>query len=106
MTQQPPTIKSNLVWAILVTVLCFLPTGICAIAYAAKADSLAMRGNIDEAREKTAKSRMWRIASICIAIFIFPFIFSHGPFLFLPLFILMPFLSISLILGICISYTI
>jgi hypothetical protein len=50
----------NYLWqAIAVTVLCCLPLGIPAIVYAAKINALVASGQIDAAKEASAKAKMW-----------------------------------------------
>lgn len=57
--------SSNLVWAILSTILCCLPLGIVSIVYAAQVDSEWTRGNYNEAYRKSRLARNWAIASAC-----------------------------------------
>ena len=59
----PPS--SNLVWAILSTVLCCLPLGVVSIVYASQVDSEWSRGNYQEAYRKSRLARNWAIASLC-----------------------------------------
>lgn len=63
---QPPVapanrveVKSGLVLAILVTLLCCIPFGIVAIVYAAKVSGLVAAGDIAGAKEAARKSNMW-----------------------------------------------
>ncbi len=56
-----------LIFAILATLFCFLPTGIPAIVYAAKIDSAELRGDHDSAADSAKKSKMWSIISACVA---------------------------------------
>ena len=56
--QQP---DSNLVWAILVTVLCCLPFGIVSIVYASKVSGLWAQGRYAEAQEASANAKKWAI---------------------------------------------
>ncbi len=56
-----PRPDSNLVWAILCTVLCCLPLGIVAIVYAAKVDSLYNSGAYEEAQAASDKARKFSI---------------------------------------------
>jgi uncharacterized membrane protein YvbJ len=53
----PP--PNNLVFAIVVTVLCCLPFGIPAIVYAAQVNSKAQAGDMAGALESARRSRMW-----------------------------------------------
>lgn len=50
---------NNLVWAILVTILCCLPFGIVAIIKAASVDNLWAAGKYDEAIQASADARKW-----------------------------------------------
>jgi Interferon-induced transmembrane protein len=56
--QQP---DSNLVWGILVAVLCCLPFGIVSIIYAAKVSGLWGQGRYAEAQEAAANAKKWAI---------------------------------------------
>ena len=56
--QQP---DSNLVWGILVAVLCCLPFGIVSIIYAAKVSGLWGQGRYAEAQEASANAKKWAI---------------------------------------------
>jgi hypothetical protein len=57
----PPMTKPDnfMVWAILSTIFCCVPFGICSIVYAAKVDSLWYSGNYDEARKAARTARTW-----------------------------------------------
>ena len=56
----PTTPVSNyLVPAILVTVLCCLPTGVAAIVYAAQVNSKLAVGDVAGAQEASRKAKMW-----------------------------------------------
>lgn len=73
----PPS--SNLVWAILTTILCCLPFGIVAIVYAAKVNGLWAAGQYDEACRAAKSAGTWSIVaavtglvvSILYGIFVF-----------------------------------
>ncbi len=69
--QNPPYAKpsTNLVWAILTTLLCCLPFGVVSIVYAAKVDSLWYSGNYYKAKEASRKARTWAIVSACVGAF-------------------------------------
>lgn len=50
----------NYLWqSIVVTILCCWPVGIPAIVFAAKVNGLVAAGQLAEAREASAKARMW-----------------------------------------------
>ena len=59
--QQPPSTKpdSYMVWAILSTIFCCLPFGICAIVNASKVDGLWASGDYNGANEAARKARTW-----------------------------------------------
>ena len=51
--------NSNLVWAILTTILCCLPFGIVSIVYASKVDSFWYAGNYQAAQDASKKAGTW-----------------------------------------------
>lgn len=53
-----------LVWAILATICCCLPTGIAAIVFAAQVDSKWAGGDYDGAREASEKAKLWSWISL------------------------------------------
>lgn len=59
----PP--ESNLLWAILTTLLCCIPFGIVAIVYASKVNGLWMTGQYDAAYQASKNARNWSIAAAC-----------------------------------------
>lgn len=67
----PPT---NLVWAIISTVLCCIPTGIVAIVYALKVTNKYREGDIEGAKRASEVGAWWCIASIVLGIIFQPFI--------------------------------
>jgi hypothetical protein len=63
--QPPPAqIQTYLIPAIVVTVLCCLPTGIAAIVYAAQASSKAKVGDMAGATKAANNARTWVIVSV------------------------------------------
>jgi len=54
-----PPVTNYLVPAILVTVLCCLPTGIAAIIYAAQVNTKLAAGDVAGAQESSRKAKMW-----------------------------------------------
>ncbi|MBQ2969311.1 MAG: CD225/dispanin family protein [Bacteroidaceae bacterium] len=60
-----------LIWSILSTVLCCLPTGIVAIVYANKVDSLWHAGNHLEAEEAAKNARLWTFISLGLGVLSF-----------------------------------
>ena len=67
----PPT---NLVWAILATVLCCIPLGIVAIVYANKVSRLYYEGDLAGARRASETGAWWCIAAIIMGIIAQPFL--------------------------------
>jgi len=67
----PPT---NLVWAIITTVLCCLPAGIVAIIYALKVTNKYREGDIEGAKQASETGAWWCIASIILGIISQPFL--------------------------------
>ena len=75
--QQPVKPTTNLVWAILTTILCCLPFGIVSIVYAAKVDSLYYTGHFIEAKDASRKAGIWAIVSAsCGVLFLILYIIS------------------------------
>ena len=65
----PPT---NLVWAIISTVLCCLPAGVVAIVYAVKVMNKYRDGDMDGAKRASETGAWWCIASIILGIIFQP----------------------------------
>jgi hypothetical protein len=63
-------VSNYLVWAILVTLFCFLPTGIVAIVYASQVNSKLAAGDLAGAREASNKARMWTIISAVVGVLV------------------------------------
>ena len=75
--QQPgatePCPPSNLVWAIISTLLCCLPAGIVAIVYALKVMNKYRDGDIEGAKRASETGAWWCIAAIVLGILALPF---------------------------------
>lgn len=69
----PPT---NLVWAILATVMCCLPVGIVAILYAVKVSRRYQQGDIEGAKRASETGAWWCIASIVLGIIYQPILLA------------------------------
>ena len=65
----PPT---NLVWAIITTVLCCIPPGIAAIFYALKVSNKYREGDIEGAKRASETGAWWCIAAIILGIISMP----------------------------------
>lgn len=63
-------VPNYLVWAILVTLFCFLPTGIVAIVYASQVNSKLAAGDVAGAREASNKAKMWTIISAVVGVLV------------------------------------
>jgi len=61
-----PNTAGYLVLAILSAVLCFLPTGIPAIVFAAKADGYRSRGMADQTADALRKAKIWTAVSVAV----------------------------------------
>lgn len=72
MSPCPPT---NLVWAILCTLLCCTPLGVVAIVMSAMVRSSYNAGDYDKAQRLSDRSAWWCIASIVLGIIAMPFAF-------------------------------
>ena len=78
-SQQPaatePCPPTNLVWAIIATVLCCIPSGIVAIIYALKVTNKYNEGDIEGAKRASETGAWWCIASIILGILTMPLMF-------------------------------
>lgn len=63
-----PHVPNHLVWAILATIFCCLPTGIVSIVYAAQVDSLIAAGNFAGARQASENAKTWAWVSFGLGI--------------------------------------
>ena len=57
-------IPNHLVWAILATLCCCLPTGIVSIVFAAQVDGKAASGDYDGARKASDNAKLWAWISL------------------------------------------
>ena len=64
----PAVIPNYLVWAILVTIFCFLPTGIVAIVFASQVDGKLAAGDRAGALDSSNKARTWIIISAIVGL--------------------------------------
>lgn len=69
--QQMPS--TYLVWAVLSTLCCCLPTGIVALVYASKVSPLYLRGDYRGSREASEKACWWVIISFVAGLIWAPF---------------------------------
>ena len=61
--ERPPMPDSNLVWAILTTILCFLPFGIVSIVYSSKVSTYYFTGQYELAKDASKKAGLWAMWS-------------------------------------------
>lgn len=59
-----PAIANNLVWAILATICCCLPTGIVSIIYAAQVDGKVALGDYAGAQQAADNAKLWAWVSL------------------------------------------
>ena len=58
---QPAKPDNYLVWAILSTIFCCIPTGLASIIYASKVNESYARGEYDEAMRASKNAKMWAL---------------------------------------------
>ena len=63
-----PTPRTHLVWAVLVTCLCFLPLGLIAVGFAWRTSVLIGRGDLDQARRSSRAAKGWAITALIVGI--------------------------------------
>lgn len=63
-----PNIPNHLVWAILSTICCCLPTGIVSIVYAAQVNGLVAAGDFARARQASQNAKTWAWVSFGLGI--------------------------------------
>jgi hypothetical protein len=61
-------VPNYLVWAILVTLFCFLPTGIAAIVFASQVNTKLAAGDVAGAVEASNKAKLWTIISAVVGV--------------------------------------
>ena len=71
-----PCPSTNMVWAIVATVLCCVPFGIVAIVYANKVTKLYKAGNIYGAKSASETSMWWTIAAIVVGVVWRPLLYT------------------------------
>ena len=65
-----PHVPNHLVWAISVTLVCCLPTGIVAIVYAAQVNGRLRRGDYEGAKRASDRAMTWAIVSVALGLMI------------------------------------
>lgn len=66
----PPKPSNYLVFSILCTVCCCLPTGIAAIIYSSQVDSAYNAGNYNAAVDSASKAKTWCIVSVVVSLLV------------------------------------
>lgn len=69
----PPT---YLVWAILATILCSLPFGIVAIWFAARVQTLYLRGEYQRSSRASDRAALWTVVSVIVGLVLLPISFT------------------------------
>ena len=69
-TENRPHVPNHLVWAILSTIFCCLPTGVVSIVYAAQVNGLVIAGDFVGARESSEKAKTWAWVSFGVGILV------------------------------------
>ncbi len=67
-SQPYPNVSSPLVWSILSTIFCCLPTGIISIVYASQVNSLLSVGSFQKAQKAAGAAKMWALISCFLGI--------------------------------------
>jgi len=70
-TQQPTKPNNLMVWSVLVTLLCFLPTGIVAIIYSNKVDNLWALKDYEGSQQAANSAKTWCLISLGLAVVIY-----------------------------------
>ena len=73
----PPgqTVENYLVFAILATVLCCLPTGVAAIVYAAQVNNKLQMGDLAGAQAASKNAKLWCLISVGVGLALVAFWF-------------------------------
>lgn len=73
-----PSIQTYMLPAILVTLFCFLPTGIAAIVFASQVSSKRKAGDYKGAVRASKRARLWTIASLAVGVAIIAIVMIAG----------------------------
>jgi Interferon-induced transmembrane protein len=68
------SVKNYMVYAILCTVLLFVPTGVTAIYFAAKVKPAQRAGNVPEALEASRKAKLFCQISLLVGVILWPIV--------------------------------
>ncbi len=66
----PPIVRvrTHLLWAVLVSALCFLPIGLIAVVYGLRASRALTVGEADRARRLARVARRWIIVTVVVGV--------------------------------------
>ena len=67
---RPASIQTYMVPAVLVTLLCFLPTGIAALVYASQVSAKLNAGDVAGAARASSSARTWVIVSVVAGVIV------------------------------------
>jgi len=67
---RPANVQNYMVPAVLVTLLCFLPTGIAALVYASQVLAKLNSGDVAGAMKASSSARTWVIASVVAGVIV------------------------------------
>ena len=74
----PASVQSYLIPAIVVTLLCFLPTGIVAIIFAAQVSSKQQAGDLAGATKASNNAKTWVIVSVVTGLIFWALVLASG----------------------------
>ncbi len=63
-----PAVTTHLGWAVASAMLCFLPLGLVAVAYAVSAHNAVARGESERAVRQARRAKRWLIATVVVGI--------------------------------------
>jgi hypothetical protein len=63
-----PTLRSHLAWAVVCTLLCFAPTGVAAVVYAARVQPLLAAGDVAAARRASRIAKRLCLLSVALTV--------------------------------------
>ncbi|MDE5838219.1 MAG: CD225/dispanin family protein [Paramuribaculum sp.] len=71
--QEKPMPPTYLVWSIITTLLCCIPTGIVAIIYSSKVNSRFTSGDYDGAQKASDAAAIWILVTVVLGLISLPF---------------------------------
>ena len=79
----PPKPDNYLVWAILSTIFCCIPTGIASIIFASRVNEAYARGEYDEALRASKNAKTWALVGAGLSILLWVIYLAIFGFAFL-----------------------